>query len=194
MSGSDVAVEQVIEFSREIRRESLDQGVAEEHIEATESERAALAERLGLVAIKAFDAKVRVHSKRGGQEIHLKGTMKAEVTQTCSVTLEPFDSIIEADYVVVFAEKPEETGRESEGVDLDTDDIDIPEPLEGESIDIGEATAQQLALELDPFPRAPGVAFEMPGEQISEMVEAEDEGGTQANPFAALAALKDKLK
>ena len=54
------------------------------------------------------------------------------------------------------------------------------------SIDIGEAAAETLALALDPYPRAPdaGEALKAAG------VKGEEEAG----PFAALAALKGKLR
>ncbi len=42
-------------------------------------------------------------------------------------------------------------------VDLESD---AAEPFDGDAIDIGEAVAQQLALALDPYPRAPGVSLE----------------------------------
>jgi hypothetical protein len=33
---------------------------------------------------------------------------------------------------------------------------DEPEPLEGDRIDLGEIVAEELALAIDPYPRAPG--------------------------------------
>ena len=59
-----------------------------------------------------------------------------------------------------------------------------PEPLTGGSVDIGKAVTEQLALELDPFPRAPGARFE--GFVGSRRESCDDEGG----PFAGLARLK----
>ena len=37
--------------------------------------------------------------------------------------------------------------------------IEIVEPFDGSAIDIGEAAAQQLALALDPYPRAAGASL-----------------------------------
>ena len=55
----------------------------------------------------------------------------------------------------------------------------------GDSIDIGEAVAETLALALDPFPRAPGADERLRDAGVL------DEGET--GPFAILKALKDRL-
>ncbi|HIP78899.1 MAG TPA: hypothetical protein EYH07_10605 [Kiloniellaceae bacterium] len=61
---------------------------------------------------------------------------------------------------------------------------DPPEPLPPEGIDLGELVVQELAVSLDPYPRAEG-AVVPPG------YEAEDEGPAD-HPFAALKVLKGK--
>jgi hypothetical protein len=43
-------------------------------------------------------------------------------------------------------------------------ETEVAEPFEGDAIDIGEAVAQQLALALDPYPRAPGASLEGGGD------------------------------
>ena len=43
-------------------------------------------------------------------------------------------------------------GRE---INLTIDDDEVPEPLVGGIIDLGEAATEHLALEIDPFPRNP---------------------------------------
>lgn len=62
---------------------------------------------------------------------------------------------------------------------------DPPEPLTDGAVDAGEAIAEQLALELDPFPRAPGAVFK----GFSSPREGDDRSG---GPFAALARLRAK--
>jgi hypothetical protein len=60
-----------------------------------------------------------------------------------------------------------------------TDAVEIEDedeiPYAGGAIDLGEATSEQLALALDPFPRKPGAAF------------SNDEAEAPGGPFAALA-------
>ena len=80
---------------------------------------------------------------------------------------------------------PEEAG----GPITDADAEESPEPFTHGAVDVGEAVAEQLALELDPFPRAPGAAFD--GFSTgSKSVGADDTG--DAGPFALLARLKEK--
>ena len=63
---------------------------------------------------------------------------------------------------------------------------DAPEPIEGGIIDLGEAVAQQLALALDPYPRAPGAAI-LP--EIGVNAGAAVARSPEPGPFAALAGI-----
>ena len=56
------------------------------------------------------------------------------------------------------------------------------EEIEGNAIDLGEMVAQCLALELDPYPRKPGIEY------VPEAEKLQDSGAE--SPFAALAQLK----
>ena len=67
-----------------------------------------------------------------------------------------------------------------EEVVIDPEADDPPEPLGDGLVDVGEIVTQQLALALDPYPRAPG--SELPAE-AAPATPAE-------SPFRALAALK----
>ena len=53
-------------------------------------------------------------------------------------------------------------------VDLESD---AAEPFDGDAIDIGEAVAQQLALALDPYPRAPEARLEWSGDAVNPLNE-----------------------
>ena len=58
----------------------------------------------------------------------------------------------------------------------------------GDSLDVGEIIAEELALSLDPYPRKPGIAVEIgPGGGA-----AKGEAPPRDRPFEALAALKRK--
>lgn len=138
-------------------------------VEATRAECAALAERMKLPAVLALTC--TFHLIREGRDIvQARGVLRAEVTQTCVVSLEDFDAPVEEVFQVRFVP----LGEESDDIDPDSDD-EIP--FEGNQIDLGEAAAEQLGLALDPYPRMPGV----------EMPTAEDE--PDPHPFAALRRL-----
>ena len=67
--------------------------------------------------------------------------------------------------------------------DLDPDEEDsYDEEIEGSAIDLGEMVAQCLALELDPYPREPGIEYVPEAEKFQD--------SSAESPFAALAQLK----
>jgi uncharacterized metal-binding protein YceD (DUF177 family) len=153
------------EFSRPVAIGALSE--EEVHrIEATPAERAAIARRFGLRALDRLDAEVRLAPL--GRGIRLEAALDADVVQDCVVSLEPVPSRVTDRFTLVYGEAPA------------GDEESVVEPLEGDTIDIGEAVAQQLSLALDPYPRAPGAAVEprWTGE------------GAADGPFAALAKLK----
>ncbi|MDE2362098.1 MAG: DUF177 domain-containing protein [Hyphomicrobiales bacterium] len=147
-----------------------------------------LAAANGLVALASLKAVLHV-ARRGREGLRATGRVKARATQTCVVTLEPFEAEIDEPVDVEF--EPEraapKSGREaargpaaaeeSEGMD----DLDAPDPIVDGRIDLGALAAEFLALGLDPYPRKPGAAFE------PKEIDAD-----KASPFAGLAALRGK--
>ena len=178
-----VALEQVeAEFSRIVDVEGLGEDELQRRIEADAREREALAKRFGLVSLD--ELKSTVHVKRAaGRAIRVRGEFAADVVQTCVVTLEPVASHIAESFSVAFAPQAEaEPGAEIDLSPLE----DMIEPLAGSALDVGEVVAQQLALVLDPYPRAPGAAFEA-ASYPALAGKAKDD-----SPFAALAALRKR--
>ena len=58
--------------------------------------------------------------------------------------------------------------------------------------DVGDTLVQLLAVEINPFPRKPGVSLDSMPEAKARLGSVKD--SETGNPFAALAALKDKLE
>ena len=173
------------EFSHVVAVESLTDGETVIDIEADADERAALARRFGLLALDSLTAKVGLTSVDGGL-VRVHGTLAAKVTQACVVTLEPVMTRVEGSFERLYgAGAPEEAG----GPITDADAEESPEPFTHGAVDVGEAVAEQLALELDPFPRAPGAAFD--GFSNGSKSVGDDDTG-DAGPFAVLARLKEK--
>ena len=167
------------EFSRPVAVDQRhDQGL-DVTIEANEAERAALASRFGILAIDALTATLHLKPLGRGM-VRLEGHLKAQVHQACVVTLVDVVQAIDDRFERVYAPSGAATDDERDEVEVDYEGEEPPEPLVDGIIDLGEATAEELALALDPYPRAPGAVFEAPG----------DEGEAKANPFAALAKLK----
>ncbi|WP_066782093.1 YceD family protein [Sphingomonas sp. CCH5-D11] len=167
------------EFSRPVRIDTIGEGDRSETIEANEAERAALAQRFGLVAIERLTGTFVLRREASG--IAVTGQVAATATQACSITGEPLPAKVDEQARLRFVD---DLG-EGEEVELDDTDIDIL-PLEGAAIDLGEVAAETLALSLDPFPRGPNAEAAL--KEAGVLSEGE------AGPFGALAALKDKLK
>ena len=146
---------------------------------AAAAERAALAERFGLVGIDELTADFTL--KPTGRGVRVTGVVRARAIQTCVVSLEPFAAEVEEEVDVRFAPPPSEPskGRSAEEI-LHFDDEDEPDPIVEGKIDLGALAAEFLALGLDPYPRKPGVEFEAP----SEGEDLDD------SPFAALSRVK----
>ena len=96
-----------------------------------------------------------------------EGHLRARVVQTCVVSLDDFASDIDEPFRIRFVP----AGQESDDPDPESDD-EIG--YAGGALDLGEAAAEQLALALDPYPRAPGAVL------------PETETEVQDHPFAAL--------
>ncbi|MEQ1931229.1 MAG: DUF177 domain-containing protein [Parvularculaceae bacterium] len=136
-------------------------------IEAGEAERALIARRLevpGLIRLKgAFDIARRL----GG--IDMAARIDAVVQRECVVSLEVFDEAISRTFEINF------THDEGDETEVEIDEA-TPEPLQGDVIDLGEILVQQLALEMDPYPRKPGAP------SLAEAYAPEK----RVSPFAAL--------
>jgi hypothetical protein len=174
-------------FSRPIRVEAIPREGLETRIEANETERAALAAfnglpRIGRLAV-AFSLR---HGGRGAVLVH--GELTADVTQTCAVTLEPFETslseLIDLRLAPKRAAPARRGGPADEAETIIVGEEDEPDPIIDGKIDLGAIASEFLTLSLDPYPRKPGVVFEPP--PVAD-------GGPIASPFGALAkSKKDK--
>ena len=149
-------------------------------LDADEATRAAIAKRLGLVALNRLVVTAEVRSVAGG--IAATGAIDAKLVQSCAATDLPVPAKLREPFDLRFLRDADPSGGEEE-VEISDADLDIL-PLEGDRIDLGEAAVQTLSLALDPFPRHPDADRIL----AEKGVLSED----QAGPFAALAKLRGK--
>lgn len=173
----------VPEFSRPVGVDGLSETTTFA-IEATADECRALAGRLGVLAVESLAADLEV-TRQIGSIVHVRGRFEADITQACVVTLTPLHAHITA--VIDRRYGPAEVVGEADAEDVPPDDDEIPDLMVDGVIDLGEAVAEQLALEIDPFPRAEGAEF-------SGYSCGPDRPGEAANPFSALESLFKKPK
>ena len=160
------------EFSRPFPLSRLGTQPLRQRIEAGAGEREALARRFELVALDRLAALVEV-TRQPGDRIELRADFEAEFVQSCIVSLEPVPGALAESFTLVYGPPESE-----EAATLVLPPDVAFEPLAGDTIDIGEAVAQEFSLALPPFPRSSNADLE------AEPPQASDDG-----PFAALSQL-----
>lgn len=170
-------------ISRPLRVDDIRDGASGE-IAATEAEMAASARLLDLLRLEGLTFAYRLRHGAAGR-LRLTGSLKAAVTQSCVVSLDPVEATLDVPVEVEFwpvslieelegsVEEPGSTGR-----------FDWPEPIIDRKIDLGPVIYETLATALDPYPKREGVSFDW------SQGTPEAGGARQSGPFAALAKLK----
>ena len=146
-------------------------------------ERQALAEALGLIALKKLRF-AGVLSPDSERDWRLDGVLGATTTQSCVATLAPVTTRIDEPVIRRYMAAPSPEGEEME---MPEDDTIEPIPAE---VDLSRVMAEALALALPAWPRAADadpveLRFAAPG--ISPMSD------NDAKPFSSLKTLKDRL-
>ena len=104
----------------------------------------------------------------------------AVVVQACVVTLEPLTARIEKDFTRELHFAPNLKRPVEKEIVIAPGDDELPEEIESLHYDLAGPLIEEFLLAIDPYPRAPGVAFEAP----AGMNEAPE------SPFAVLKGLK----
>ena len=144
----------------------------------------AVARALDLLGCRSLTARYAL-TLRGGGHVQLSGSVRAQVEQSCVVTLEPLLNDVEESFSVDYWPETDMPEPQSGGA-VDMHDEPDLEPIVAGRIEVGNVVFQAVANGIDLFPRKPGVAFEPPAPSAS------DDGSHPAGPFAALAKMKSK--
>ena len=137
-------------------------------VRATPEECAAVATRMDLPAVQSLECSFTLTAEADGVSIAAHGRLYAQVTRVCVVSAEDFETSVEDEFELRFVPA---------GTERDDPDPDLPDevPYQSDIIDLGEATAEQLGLALDPYPRMEGAMV------------PDSEDNESLSPFAALA-------
>lgn len=164
-------------WSVPVRLSEVQRGARRLTLSADPQTRTRIAELLDLPALARFDGEVTVSPWLDGAEV--RGRWSADLEQLCSVSAEPFGARLDGEFAVraVPADSRAAPAAAAE-ISVDPEAEDPPDVLESETLDLGAYLVEHLALELDPFPRAPGAQFEAPDEP------------PEPSPFAGLVVLK----
>ena len=134
-------------------------------------------------AVERFEALISLR-KLSKSRFSYNAVLTADVVQSCVVTLVPVTAHIEKSFervLNVVLHLPHDLAAHGDLPISPTDD-EPQEDIEGTRFDLVAPLLEEFVLALEPYPRAPGVAFEP-----SAVSQAKEE-----SPFAVLKALKNK--
>ncbi len=160
-------------FSEVVRINEIGAGL-ERHLVPDADAVKRIVKALDLGSLSAFEADVKITPAHVGWT--LTGRVVASLEQVCGITLEPLPVEVDERFSIDLVESAE---PETEEVEITLDD-DSPDVIEEGRIDLGQYAVEQLALQLDPFPRKPGAEFVQPEEPA------------EISPFAVLKQFKAK--
>ncbi|MBZ0215321.1 MAG: DUF177 domain-containing protein [Fimbriimonadaceae bacterium] len=172
---------------------SLPREGVEYRFEADPEMRAKLADALDLLSLDRFAVRVKVSSRKK-RRFHVAGELNGEVVQACVVTLKPVNSVIAANFdrLLIAQDNPDRQtadGQTPREIVFDPTEDDPPDVFDGNEIDIGLIAVEELALQLDPYPRHPS-ADQWVDKEYSAASEEFGQEGKKSNLFAALGKLK----
>ena len=149
-------------------------------------ERSALAKDLGLLGLRKARLAGKLTPEAGGA-YRLTADLGATVVQPCVVTLDPVTTRIDEEISLLFR-PAQQIADPDPGSEVEVPE-DEEEPLP-DVIDLRRILSEALSLALPPYPRSQA-ALEM-AEAAPDAPE-EDPSESRPNPFAGLAALRDRL-
>ncbi|MFD2207585.1 YceD family protein [Kiloniella antarctica] len=177
------------EFSRRYPVDKIQARTQVLKLKAKPEECEAIAKRFNLIELHDLNATLQLEPKGKGSLLEVLGNLKAKVVQPCTITAEPVSSSLDETFEILYSFDPvDDAGNE---VLIDMDAEEPPELVDPQGIDFGEAVVQQLAVMLDPYPRAPDVNWV--GESVDEAPDEEEmQKSEKNNPFSVLKDLQIK--
>ncbi|EME69790.1 hypothetical protein H261_11490 [Paramagnetospirillum caucaseum] len=180
-----MTTEETVPYSHPIAVDRIPARGSRLHVEPSPAEREVVARWLNVREVSEMAADFQLNPMGKTGLVRVNGRLTARVTQSCVVTLAPVETVVDEEVSLTFGPPGDEAEEEGDEIEIDFHEVDPPDPIIDGAIDLGAVMVEHLALGIDPFPRAEGAAFTLP----EPKVEAPE---PKANPFAVLAALKQK--
>ena len=152
-------------------------------IEADETRCAQLADMFGMKQLHALKVDIEttpVPLTLGEPRLRLMLKLEADVSQECGVSLEIFRHTIHTDLVVECVAAALDHNIDVVEAELSLSDLDEPDRIENNQLDLGLYIIEALGDAYDPFARAPGAVF------------IEPDTKPEPSPFAILSKLTPK--
>ncbi len=166
-------------FSYPLKLEDIKQSVQKYKLKASKEDLAYIAEVMKVPAVKSFTSEINVQLHGKERIINVWGTIHAEIEHVSVISLECFVRPYDIDFAMKFDTSSQSAKQVAE---FDIED-EIVDSLKDGGIDLGAIALEQLALELDDFPRQEGEVFNFKSE-------FDEETTANANPFSILKKIK----
>lgn len=168
------------DFSYPLNIDDLNQQEQHYKINADAEQLRTLRDILQVEDVKKFEADIFLKLNLKQHKLDLWGSVNATVELKSVVSLENFDKEYNIDFTYYFDTKA--TYKDIKELEPSIYD-DVPDVIDNGKIDLVDIAIEQLALQIDDYPRKDGENFEF----ISEF---DEETTKKANPFAILEKLK----
>ena len=139
-----------------------------------------LAEILQIPSVKSFSAEIYTKMNKKEHLLRVWGRVKAELELQSVVSLEYFCKSYEPEFELLYDTKATPKSRKEEEISFEDD---LPDIVIDGQIDLGQIAIEQIALEMEDYPRKEGEVFSWK----SEFDPQDDE---RRNPFKILEKLK----
>ncbi len=150
------------EFKHPLEIENLSDKLHRVRLTATEDQLGYIAEALEVPAVKALTGFLEV--KRGKKLLFVTGSVTATLERKCVSSLEAMSEEIDESFDLKFNPQPLDYTPNAE-IEVD---LDEPEPIEGNTLDVARILIDQVILSMALYPRKEGAtALEDTGEQPS---------------------------
>ncbi|MBQ8870750.1 MAG: DUF177 domain-containing protein [Alphaproteobacteria bacterium] len=168
------------DFSYPLNIDDLNQQEQHHKLKADGEELNILKDILQVENVKSFEADIYLKLNLKMHKLDIWGKVKSDLVLKSVVSLENFEKTYEVDFQYYYDTKA--TYKDIKEMEPSIYD-DVPDVVENGKIDLVNIAIEQLALELDDYPRKDGESFEF----VSEF---DEETTKMANPFAVLEKLK----
>ena len=168
------------DFSYPLNIDDLNQQEQHHKLKADAEQLKTLTEILQVEDVKNFEADIFLKLNLKQHKLDLWGTVKALIELKSVVSLDNFEKNYEVEFTYCYDTKA--THKDIKELEPSIYD-EVPDVIDNGKINLADIAIEQLALELDDYPRKEGEKFEF----VSEF---DEETTKKANPFAVLEKLK----
>ena len=171
-------------FSYPVKIDELSQKEYKFSLDADASEREDIKAVLQVEGVDRFCADIFLKLNLREHLLRVWGTAEADLVLQSVISLNNFQKHYQADFELIFDTKA--TYRDIKEMDNGINS-DIPDVVLNGTINLADIALEQIALQMEDYPRAEGEVFD-----FSPYASAKDDerDANQENPFAVLAKLK----